>query len=152
MREGQNLEELQAIAGAFLKGLSKMPPRATATVVGLSGDLGAGKTAFTKCVAGVLGITDVVTSPTFILEKIYNIPEGSVVGERFSKLVHIDAYRLEEGKEMAALGWEALLADSKNLVFLEWPEQVRSALPSDMIKISFEFVSENVRRVESELI
>jgi len=152
MSEAKNLEELKVLAGQVLEALVKMPVKNTATVVGLSGDLGAGKTAFTKCVAEVLGITDVVTSPTFILEKIYTIPEGSIVGERFSKLIHIDAYRLEEGGEMAALGWQALLIDSHNLIFLDWPEQVKSALPDDMIKISFEFVSEEVRRIEGGLI
>lgn len=145
--EVKNIVELRALAGGFLQTLAKEPVKNTATVVGLSGDLGAGKTAFTKCIAELLGITDVVTSPTFILEKVYNIPEGGIVSERFAKLVHIDAYRLEEGKDMGALGWETLLADSHNIIFLEWPEQVESALPEDMIKLSFEFVSEEVRRV-----
>lgn len=152
VKEVKNLEELEAVTGSFLKKLSKIPAKNTATVVGLSGDLGAGKTAFTKCVASLLGITDTVTSPTFILEKIYEIPEGSILNEKFSKLVHIDAYRLEGGKEMNALGWKDLLSARGNLILLEWPEQVEEALPEDMIKISFEFVSENVRKVESELI
>src|SRR3989344_6442978 len=120
-REVKNLEELRAVAEGFLGTIAKNPLKETATVVGLSGDLGAGKTAFTKCVASILGITEVVTSPTFILEKIYIIPRGSIVDERFTKLIHIDAYRLNEGKEMQALDWDALLLDEHNLILLEWP-------------------------------
>jgi tRNA threonylcarbamoyladenosine biosynthesis protein TsaE len=150
-KEVKNLEELQAAAGAFLKNLSKLPQKNSATVVGLSGDLGAGKTAFTKCVASLLGITETVTSPTFILEKIYDI-SSPIFGERFTKLVHIDAYRLEGGDEMAALGWEALLADSHNLILIEWPEQVESALPKDIIRLSFKYIDEGIRSVEGELI
>ena len=116
-------------------------------MVGLSGDLGSGKTAFTKCLASALGITDVVTSPTFILEKVYIIPRGSLVGERFTKLIHIDAYRLHSASEMRALDWDALLADEHNLILLEWPEQVKEVLPKDIMMLSFEYVDEGVRRV-----
>ena len=151
-KEVKNLEELQAVAEAFFKGLSKKPPQSTATVIGLSGDLGAGKTAFTKCVASLLGVTEMVTSPTFILEKVYDISENKFFSERYTKLVHIDAYRLERGEEMGALGWQSLLSDSHNLILLEWPEQVESALPNDMIKISFEFVNEDVRKISGEIL
>lgn len=147
-----SLEELRSVALGFLKTLVTKPIKDTATVVGLSGDLGAGKTAFTKCVASILGITEVVTSPTFILEKVYIIPRGSIVGERFTKLIHIDAYRLESEKEMRALDWDAILFDEHNLILLEWPEHVSGALPDDVIKISFEYASEGVRNVSGDLI
>jgi tRNA threonylcarbamoyladenosine biosynthesis protein TsaE len=143
----KSLGELRKVAELFLRGLVEMPTQNTATVVGLSGDLGSGKTAFTKCVADILGITEVVTSPTFILEKIYMIPRGSIAGERFAKLIHIDAYRLEGGLEMAALDWQTLLLGPHNLILIEWPEQVVDAMPNDMIKISFQYVSEGVREV-----
>ncbi|OHA83904.1 MAG: tRNA (adenosine(37)-N6)-threonylcarbamoyltransferase complex ATPase subunit type 1 TsaE [Candidatus Yonathbacteria bacterium RIFCSPLOWO2_01_FULL_47_33b] len=148
VKEVKNLVELRAVAEGFLRDIASRAPQENATVVGLSGDLGAGKTAFVKCVAAALGITEVVTSPTFILEKIYIIPRGSLVGDRFLKLIHIDAYRLHSGDEMRALEWEAILADETNLIFLEWPEQVADAMPKDMIKISFNYVSEGVRAIE----
>lgn len=146
-RKIKNLTELGALAGEFLQSLAKLPFTGVATTVGLSGDLGSGKTAFVKCVAATLGISDTVTSPTFILEKVYTIPRGSIVEDRFAKLVHIDAYRLNGGVEMAALDWDALLADDHNLIFIEWPEQVLDAMPKDMIKLSFEYVGEGVRSV-----
>lgn len=149
-KEARNLVELRSIAEQFLKVLAEKPIKENATVVGLSGDLGAGKTAFTKCIASILGITDVVTSPTFILQKIYIIPRGSIVGERFTKLIHIDAYRLNSSDEMRALDWGTILQDEHNLILLEWPEQVKDVLPDDMVKISLTYVSEGVRSVDIE--
>jgi len=146
-QEVRNLKELYAQAESFLEYLAQRPQKDTATVVGLSGELGSGKTAFTKCVASALGVTETVTSPTFILEKIYSIPAGSVLGSRFATLVHIDAYRMDSAKEMRALNWEEIVLDQRNLVFIEWPEQVIGALPKDMIKVSFEYVNEGVRRI-----
>ncbi|MBI5798690.1 MAG: tRNA (adenosine(37)-N6)-threonylcarbamoyltransferase complex ATPase subunit type 1 TsaE [Candidatus Yonathbacteria bacterium] len=151
-KEIKNLEELRSVADDLLSAITKSPLRDTAVVIGLSGDLGAGKTAFTKCVASILGISEVVTSPTFILEKVYIIPRGSVLGERFAKLIHIDAYRLETASDMRALAWDALLQDEKNLIFIEWPEQVEDAMPEDMIKISFKYAGEGIRQVAGELI
>lgn len=145
--EVNNLEELRAQAQAFLSNIMASPQKKTATVVGLSGDLGSGKTAFTKCIASMLGITETITSPTFILEKIYSIPRGTIVGGRFTKLVHIDAYRLESSDEMRALNWESVLSEEHNLVFLEWPEKVKEVLPEDMITISFEYVDEKRRSI-----
>lgn len=153
-KEVKNLVELCNLADGLLRTLATRAPSASsdrATVVGLSGDLGSGKTAFTKCLASALGITDVVTSPTFILEKVYIIPRGSVVGERFTKLIHIDAYRLHSADEMRALDWEAILSDEHNLVLLEWPEQVKEVLPKDITMLSFEYVDEGVRRVSGAL-
>jgi len=146
-QEIKSLEELQAFAGDFLQELNKTKKGEKATVIGLSGDLGAGKTAFTKCVAQILGITDVVTSPTFILEKVYDIPKNSVLDAQFLKLVHIDAYRLENAKEMHALGWEALLLDPQNLIIIEWPEQVEGALPKESTILHFEYIDEGIRQV-----
>ncbi len=143
----KNLNELGAFAEEFLDSLTKLPPSERATVVGLSGDLGSGKTAFVKCIAAALGIADIVTSPTFILEKIYTIPCRTSGIDRFTKLIHIDAYRLDGGIEMNALGWKELLLEENNLFFLEWPEQVADAMPEDMIKLSFEYVDETTRRI-----
>ncbi len=150
-RKIKSLTELGALAEEFLCGLVKLSSSSRATVVGLSGDLGSGKTAFVKCVAAALGIVDIVTSPTFILEKVYIVPRGSLVDGRFTKLIHIDAYRLEGGIEMAALDWGTLLADEYNLIFLEWPEQVVNAMPKDMINLSFEHVSEGVRSISGTI-
>lgn len=113
------------------------PKRDLATVVTLSGVLGAGKTTFTQGVARALGVEEVVTSPTFVLEKIYKLEN-----RKFSHLVHIDAYRLSGVHELEVLGWKELLADRGNLVLLEWPEMVEGAIPKDAIRITFEIQGE----------
>lgn len=148
----KNLKELRVVAEGFLKILSQNTPKGQGVVVGLSGDLGAGKTAFTKCVAEVLGVREIVTSPTFVLEKRYDIKKGRGGANRFSKLIHIDAYRLHSGKEMSALDWETTLADEQNIILVEWPEQIKEALPTEMVNLSFEYVDEGVRRVGGDYI
>ena len=102
-----------------------------ATLVTLRGELGAGKTAFTKAVARALGVEEVVTSPTFVLEKIYLLE-----GQSFKRLIHIDAYRLEKGNDLAPLGFDRLMQDAENLILLEWPEKVADMLPVPTMKIS----------------
>lgn len=108
-----------------------------ATLVTLSGELGAGKTAFTKVIAKTLGVADAVTSPTFVLEKVYALSR-ELGGEtpKFARLVHIDAYRLESGAELSSLGFDELLQSSDNLILLEWPEMVADALPAPIVRVS----------------
>ncbi len=143
-----NLKELSVFAEEFLVKLSQQNKKETAVIIGLSGDLGSGKTAFTKCVAVALGISDVITSPTFILEKVYRIPRTSILGPYFTKLIHIDAYRLESASEMRALDWDTIVKNKNNLILIEWPEQVTEVLPKDMLAISFKHSDDGVRVVE----
>lgn len=126
----RTLDELTAEAERFVSEL--VPKAGGATLVTLSGELGAGKTAFTKEVAKALGVDEVVTSPTFVLEKIYALPTEKL----FKRLIHIDAYRLESGKDLAPLGFEESMQDTGNLILLEWPEKVADVLPKPTVQIS----------------
>lgn len=138
----QTLTELEAEAVRLVGSLT---PLATgATLVTLSGELGAGKTAFTQAVARALGVEEVVTSPTFVLEKIY-----SLGGEtpKFKRLIHIDAYRLEKGGDLAPLGFDELMQDAGNLVLLEWPEKVADALPAPAVRISIVVQTDGSRTI-----
>jgi tRNA threonylcarbamoyladenosine biosynthesis protein TsaE len=118
-------------SGQFVAGLE--PAGNSATVVTLSGELGAGKTTFAQGMARALGVEETVTSPTFVIEKIYQLEN-----QKFARLVHIDAYRLKSAHELEVLGWKELLADPGNLIVLEWPEQVAEAIPADAIRIRFD--------------
>ena len=129
--------ELHDTAEEVLREIARTGIVEYATVVGLSGDLGAGKTAFVKCVADILGIKETITSPTFILEKIYIISKNPIFGERFAHLIHIDAYRLHSGTEMRALDWDTITHDPQNIIFVEWPEQVAEVMPQQTISLSF---------------
>ncbi len=126
----ENLEALAREAQSFVGALS--PKTEGATLVTLSGDLGAGKTAFTQAVARALGITEAVTSPTFVLAKSYALPEGFA----FRELFHVDAYRLSEGKDLKPIGLAERMEDTGALVFLEWPEIVAGGLPGADVAIT----------------
>ena len=136
------LEELEAVAARFVGAL---PPRASAALVTLSGELGAGKTAFAKAAARALGVKEIVNSPTFVLEKIYALPSGS-----FKRLIHIDAYRLKKGGDLAPLGFDELMRDAGTLILLEWPEHVAESLPAPATRLSFAVSPDGSRTLSYE--
>jgi tRNA threonylcarbamoyladenosine biosynthesis protein TsaE len=114
-----------------------------ALVVGLYGDLGSGKTTFTQALARHLGVKNNITSPTFVIEKIYKTENSP-----FENLIHIDAYRLENSKELSVLSWQEQVSNPKNLILIEWPERVVDILPENHAKIMFKFISETEREIE----
>lgn len=116
-----------------------------ATIVGLYGDLGAGKTSFTQGVARALGIDETIVSPTFVIEKIYELP---LQGRPFVHFIHIDAYRLEHSSELVSLGWQKIISDPTNLIFIEWPERVGDIMP-EHIKINLEHTADGGRQIET---
>jgi tRNA threonylcarbamoyladenosine biosynthesis protein TsaE len=137
----RSVSELEVFAREFIASLSSRDDRAT--FIGLSGDLGSGKTAFVKAVAKVLGVHEEITSPTFVIEKRYALPVGNV----FTTLIHIDAYRLNNGTELKPLKWEETLANPTHLIFLEWPEQVSDAIPADGSTLQFLHVDNATRQI-----
>jgi tRNA threonylcarbamoyladenosine biosynthesis protein TsaE len=138
----RSLKDTENIAFQFAKGVGPRP--AGAAVIALSGDLGSGKTTFTKSLATYFGISaEEVTSPTFVIEKRFALKNNS----HFHTLIHIDAYRLEKPEEIERLGWRETVADKGNLVLIEWPENIGGALPKDALKISFKCIDENTREI-----
>ena len=126
--------ELQELARAFIDAVA---PADAAIVVTLSGDLGAGKTTFAQGVARALGVVETVSSPTFVIEKVY-----ALSAQRWNRLVHIDAYRLNSSHELMVLGWNELIADPKNIIVLEWPERVSDLIPKHAVQIRFDIKNE----------
>jgi tRNA threonylcarbamoyladenosine biosynthesis protein TsaE len=94
-------------------------------VVSLTGDLGAGKTAFVQGAARALGVQEPVTSPTFVLVRQYR---GDV------PVHHVDVYRLDRVQEVLDLGFEDLL-DPSGVVFVEWGDAVDALLPDDHLRV-----------------
>jgi tRNA threonylcarbamoyladenosine biosynthesis protein TsaE len=128
-------EDLHAVAREVLdRARSNLAQKAT--IVALSGDLGAGKTTFTQALAQELGISETIQSPTYVLMKNYPIspPAG---GGRFTNFIHIDAYRLEKPEEFSALKPDSFLSDPANLVVIEWPERVEGQLPAPDVVLKF---------------
>src|SRR3989344_1228586 len=158
----KSLEETQALASQWVQSLGPTSLKLRgATTVGLSGDLGSGKTSFVQGVARALGITDHVTSPTFILERVYptslKLRGASKIGSlenclqiancSFRHLIHIDAYRLDSASELKHLGFAELASDLTNLILIEWPERVSEGLPFGIPIIKFEFIDETTRKI-----
>ncbi len=92
-----------------------------AIVFALQGEMGTGKTIFTKGLARAMGINELVTSPTFALENEYRIPDTKYV------LHHFDAWRLEKSDELKALGFEDLIKN-KSVISIEWAEKVSDTI------------------------
>ncbi len=133
------MEKVQLVQlGDFAKKAIKRfsPKEGGATLVTLSGDLGAGKTTFVQALARELGISDTVQSPTYVLMKSYPLdPVANSKG--FTKFAHIDAYRLNDPQEFKTLKPEEFLHDPKTLILLEWPERVEGMLPKPDLTINF---------------
>ncbi len=138
-----SVEATESVAREWLAELKERPVTGRAEVVALLGDLGAGKTTFVQAVARELGVTEAVTSPTFVIEKIYHLPSG----EYFDHLIHIDCYRLDSSSELQHLGWEEIITDERNLIMIEWGDKVAELLPPDHLTINFTFINETTREI-----
>lgn len=109
-------------------------------IVGLIGELGAGKTCLTQGIARGLGVPAGlrVTSPTFTLINEY---PGR------APLVHIDTYRLSGSRDLGEMGYEDYFF-GKNVVVVEWAEKIMDLLPETSIFIRLEYIDEDSRRIE----
>ena len=123
-------DETRRFAHNLLTVLKGSAKEGGATVLTLSGPLGAGKTALTKHLAAILGVTKTVTSPTFVLRCDYDTQDPL-----FRSLVHIDAYRLNDS-EAPTIGWEEVLSMPDTLVIVEWPEHIASHIPPHHIPLT----------------
>jgi len=167
IKVSKNIKDTEKIAQDFLKKLKVNKKKAT--VVGLYGELGSGKTAFTQAVTKLLGVKRKVNSPTFVIMKRYEIPKFKKAGRKsfrprtlasfcppenfcdqlfYENIFHLDAYRLKNEKELLHLGWEEIIANPKHLIFIEWPEMIIKAMPKKHHKISIAHTKEGYRKFE----
>lgn len=110
--------------------------------IALYGDLGGGKTQFTKGIALGLGIKDDIISPTFVIRRDYK-------GTKLS-LLHYDFYRFQiPDQELIETLQEGI--NPENVTVIEWAERVEKYLPENTIKIRFDYVGENEREIEIRL-
>ena len=123
--------------------LTQEAPRSGAHCICLTGQLGAGKTTFTKQLAAHLGIPDHVTSPTFGIMKSYDLADHS----NYDQLVHIDAYRIEDISETGPLRLQEVFAEPRTLVCLEWPEMIAEILPTECVNVTIEIGEVEERKV-----
>lgn len=126
----KNVAETAQIAAEFGAKLESKTEKAT--IVGFYGELGSGKTTFMKYLAESFGVKETIQSPTFVIEKIYELEN-----KPFQHLIHIDAYRIEKEDEMINLGWQEITSNPSNLICIEWPERIVGIMPPHT-KIFFE--------------
>lgn len=93
------------------------------SILTLQGPLGAGKTTFVQALAKALGAKRVPKSPTFSMLRTYPVKSGEV-----RRLLHVDAYRIEDEHDLLPLDLDAELSDGDAILVLEWPEQVKGWL------------------------
>ncbi len=141
-------KETQKLGQETTKIILKLPAKSVAVILGLYGDLGAGKTTFLQGFAKGLGIKEKILSPTFVVMK------------RFGHFYHFDCYRLKDEKDILELfpaqggpasGWKEIISNPKNIVAIEWPERIKKALPKNIIKINFKALDENKREISFKI-
>ncbi len=155
MKRVFEIDEIDSVALDLLETIKTSADSDSATLVALSGELGAGKTTLTQAFAKACGITESVLSPTFVLMRIYKIDEvksQKIFGRVFEHLIHIDAYRIDDEKELLTLGWQEMLKEKNNLILIEWPERAGGIIPKNSINVSLSHKGEKVREIEIEKI
>jgi tRNA threonylcarbamoyladenosine biosynthesis protein TsaE len=130
----QSLETIHEAAKQFVAEMGDN------TVFAFYGKMGAGKTTFIKAVCEVLGVEDVITSPTFAIVNEYR----STIADEL--IYHFDFYRIKKLSEVYDMGYEDYFF-SGAICFIEWPELVEELLPGDAIKVKIEEEADGSRSV-----
>ena len=128
----QSLESIHEAAREFIAAMGDN------TVFALYGKMGAGKTTFVKALCEELGVTDVITSPTFAIVNEYRSDE---TGEL---IYPFDFYRIKKLSEVYDMGYEDYFY-SGALCFIEWPELVEELLPGNAVKVTIEELEDGNR-------
>lgn len=129
-----NLEDINLAALTFIDNMGK------GRVFAFYGKMGAGKTTFIKAVCENLGVTDVITSPTFAIVNEYTSETSG------DTIYHFDFYRIKKIEEVYDMGYEEYFY-SGSLCFIEWPELIEGLLPDDATKVTIEEDGDGSRTV-----
>ncbi len=138
----ESAKDTQKIAVKFAEQILHSNISKSAIVLGLQGDLGAGKTTFLQGFAKGLRIKEKINSPTFVILKRFKIQDL-----RFKNFYHIDCYRLNSAEEILDLGFKEIISNSENIVAIEWPEKIYKILPKNILEIKFKHLEENKREI-----
>ena len=128
----QHLEDIREAARQFIDAMGEH------TVFAFYGKMGAGKTTFIKAICEELGVSDVITSPTFAIVNEYTAEDGPIY--------HFDFYRIKKLEEVYDMGFEDYFY-SGALCLIEWPELIEEVLPEDAVKVSIRENADGSRTV-----
>ena len=129
----KSLNSIHEAAKEFVKEMGE------GKVFAFYGKMGAGKTTFIKALCEVLGVEDVITSPTFAIINEYTDGQGDPI-------YHFDFYRIKKLEEVYDMGYEDYFY-SGNLCLLEWPELIEDILPENVIKVTIEEQPDGTRKL-----
>ncbi len=130
----QSLDNIKEAAKQFVSSMGDH------TVFAFNGKMGAGKTTFIKAVCEELGVTDVITSPTFAIVNEYRSDDTAEL------IYHFDFYRIKKLEEVYDMGYEDYLY-SGAICFIEWPELIEDLLPMDAVQVNIEELQDGTRLV-----
>lgn len=125
------LEDITNAAETFLKEIGDNK------IVAFYGNLGAGKTTFISAICSVLGVEDIVCSPTFTIVNEYCAASGEPI-------FHFDFYRINNPSEAFDIGIEEYFYDG-GLCLIEWPEKIEELLPDNVLRVTIETVNQTNR-------
>ena len=131
--EIKNIENIHEAARLFIDAMGDQQ------VFAFYGSMGAGKTTFIKAICEEMGVSDVVTSPTFAIVNEYTTDKGQ-------RIFHFDFYRIKKLEEVYDMGYEDYFYSSA-LCFLEWPELIEELLPEDAVKVTIQENEDGTREV-----
>lgn len=129
-----SIEHIHDIARQFIEIIGD------SRVLAFYGKMGAGKTTFIKALCEVLGVEDVITSPTFAIVNEYTNGEGNPI-------YHFDFYRIKRLEEVYDMGYEDYFY-SGNLCLMEWPELIEEILPDDALRITISEDEDGTRTID----
>jgi tRNA threonylcarbamoyladenosine biosynthesis protein TsaE len=141
-------DEIHDVAARLLNDLEahrleRISEHSGATVLTLTGELGAGKTTCVQALARVLGVVDTVISPTFVILKRYTVPKHP----HFHSLVHLDCYRLADSSEIVPLRLSEILSEPHTLVVVEWPERISEYIPQHAVNLEIAVDRDGTRTI-----
>jgi tRNA threonylcarbamoyladenosine biosynthesis protein TsaE len=120
-------------------------------IFALTGDLGCGKTVFSRKIGYLLGVKEKITSPTFVIYNEYNLVESRKSKVESNKFFHFDLYRISEDYELEEIKFFELFKNS--VVCIEWPENMgeknfeRLKKENKVVTIQFKYIDENTREI-----
>ncbi|MEF8847293.1 MAG: tRNA (adenosine(37)-N6)-threonylcarbamoyltransferase complex ATPase subunit type 1 TsaE [Candidatus Paceibacterota bacterium] len=142
----EKIDDTKRLAEETAEWITKQDPE-QALVVALIGELGSGKTTFVQYLANFMGVQEKILSPTFVILKKFDLPEGN-----FDNFYHIDCYRIEENEELLKLDFGKIIEDPTNIVVIEWADKIEPILPTHYLKMEFKVVGEKERKIKSKVI
>lgn len=132
--KNENLNEIDATAKIFIEKMGNKK------VFAFNGNMGVGKTTFINAICKMMGVTQIVNSPTFSIVNEYETLLGNII-------YHFDCYRIQKIQEALDLGAEEYLY-SGNYCFIEWSENIAPLLPDDLVNVNMTELEDGSRKIE----